>query len=66
MSFFVSRVFLKMDKKCEYKDKEGFCKLSALYPQFVYPCNIEFCLDKSLNQIKKEQESKNENSRKSK
>lgn len=54
-----------MDEKCEYKDKEGFCKLSALYPQFVYPCNIEFCLNKSLDQIKKEQELKNENKNRS-
>jgi len=53
----------EMDEKCEYKDKEGFCKLSVLYPQFVYRCNIEFCLNKSLDQIKKEQESKNEKHR---
>lgn len=38
---------------CEYLDKEGFCKLSVFYPQFVYPCNIKFC-------FKKELETKNE------
>ena len=57
------RMDFEMDEKCEYKDKEGFCKLSVLYPQFVYRCNIEFCLNKSLDQIKKEQESKNEKHR---
>ena len=52
-----------MDENCEYKDINGNCKLSVFYPQFVYPCNIEFCLKKSLEQIIKEQESKNEKHR---
>jgi hypothetical protein len=49
-----------MDKKCEHLDDWGYCKLSVFYPQFVYPCNIDYCFKKSLDQIKKEQESKNE------
>ena len=44
----------KKTKKCEHMDDWGYCKLSVFYPQFVYPCNIDYCFNKSMKEIEEE------------